>query len=66
MKVTYEFLADEHHERQVFDSAHKFYSALWEISDRLRQYEKYDIGTPDEVFDGIRKAIADSGMWEIE
>lgn len=65
MKVIYEFTDEERDQRQMFEKSHSFYSALWDISNAIRDHEKYEKGTPSETLEAISNIIADSGMWEI-
>ena len=47
MKVTYEFTDDDECERQMFENAHEFYSALFSIRERTMRIYRGKEEIPD-------------------
>lgn len=61
MKVTYTFDDEDDGSRLIFESASRFYDALFEIADIIRSHQKYgdtkDLQEISRVFDAINEQL---------
>lgn len=66
MRTTYEFGDGDESQRQVFERAHAFHSALWDIANAIRAYHKYETASAEAVLERVNDIVANSGVWDIE
>lgn len=65
MKVTYEFEKEDEGERKIFENASGYHSALWDIYQTIRTYQRYGEGDPDDILSQVSELVFESGVMEV-